>query len=183
MIPDTLQGQKASRQLNKIQTLLQVPVPNLSGSVTTPKIIEVPADQSKATEVSLSKTGLTVFSSLEATNVSSIQGEQESRDLSVTIDLTRLGARPKTSRTPIFKEKEEDDLSEKVTTKDLTTETRMTTEAEVYPNEDAQLEAKMNTEFVEHMTKAANKFVSYKNAKHLKLLKEVTFSPIAKRGT
>ncbi len=91
-------------------------------------------------------------------------------------------ARPKTSRAPIFKEKEEDDLSEKFTTKDLTTETRMTTEAEVYPDEDAQIEAKMNAEFFEHMTKAAHKFVSYKNAKHLKVLKEVTFSPIPKRG-
>ncbi len=40
----------------------------------------------------------------------------------------------------------------------------------------------MNAEFVEHMTKAANTFVSSKNAAHLKVLREVTFSPIAKRG-
>jgi hypothetical protein len=64
----------------------------------------------------------------------------------------------------------------------MATERRMTTEAEVYPNEDAQLEAKMNAEFVKHMTEATNKFVSSKNAEHLKVLKEVTFSPIAKRG-
>jgi hypothetical protein len=122
----------------------------------------------------------------------SMQGEQESRDLSLTIDLTRLGARPKTPKAPVSEEKEEDDLSEKVTTNDLiirgarsgppVTETRITTEAEVYPDEDAQLEAKMNAEFVEHMTKAAKTFVSSKNAAHLKVLKEVTFSPISKRG-
>ncbi len=134
--------------------------------------------------MSFSRTGLSVFSSLGATGASSMQGEQESRDLSVTIDPTRLGVRPKTPKAPILKEEEEDDLSEKVTTEDLTTGTRMTTEAEIHPDEDAQLEAKMNAEFVKHMTEAANKFVSSKNAEHQKVLKEVTFSPILKkRGT
>jgi hypothetical protein len=159
------------------------PVPNLSGSVTTPNVMEIPADQQEVTEVSFSKTGLSVFSSLGATGASSMQGEQECRDLSVTIDPTRLGARPKTPKAPILKQEEEDDLSEKATTEDKATENRMTIEAEVHPDRDAQLEAKMNAEFVKHMTEAANKFVSSKNAEHLRVLKEVTFSPIQKRGT
>jgi hypothetical protein len=159
------------------------PVPNLSGSVMTPSVIEIPADQQEATGVSFSRTGLTVFSSLGATGASSMQGEQEFRDLSVTIDPTRLGARPKTPRAPILKQEEEDDLSEKATTKEMTAENRMTIEAEVHHEEDAQLAARMNAEFVKHMTEAANRFVSSKNAEHLKVLQEVTFSPIQKRGT
>jgi hypothetical protein len=121
-----------------------------------------------------------------------MQGEQESRDLSLTIDPTRLGARQKNPKAPTSKEEKEYDLSEKVTTKDLVTGgagtgpsvtgTRMTTEAEVHPDEAAQLEARVNAEFVAHMTKAANSFVSSKEAAHLKVLKEVTFSPIVKRG-
>ncbi len=66
-----------------------------------------------------------------------MQGEQESRDLSVTIDPTRLGGRPKTPKAPILKQEKEDDLSKKATTEDMDTENRMATEAEVYPNEDA----------------------------------------------
>jgi hypothetical protein len=89
-----------------------------------------------------------------------MQGEQESRDPSVTLDPTRLGARPKTSKAPILKQEKEDDLSGKATTKDMATENRMTTEAKVHPNKDAQLEAKMNADFVKHMTEAANKFAS-----------------------
>ncbi len=110
----------------------------------------------------------------------------------MTIDPTRLGARPKTPKAPISEEGKEDDLSEKVTTKDLVTGgagtgpsvtgTRMTREAEVHPDEAAQLEARVNAEFVAHMTKAANSFASSKEAAHLKILKEVTFSPIVKRG-
>jgi hypothetical protein len=168
------------------------PVPNLSGSVTMSKVTETPADQSETTEVAFSRTGLSVFSSVGATSALSMQGEQESRDLSLTIDPTRLGARPKTPKAPISEEKEGDDLSEKVTTKDLVTggtesgpsvtETRGTTEAEVHPDEAAQLEAEVNAEFVAYMTKAAKAFVSSKEASHLKVLKEVTFSPIEKRG-
>jgi len=59
----------------------------------------------------------------------------------------------------------------------------MTIEAEVHPEEEAQLAARMNAEFVKHMTEAANRFVSSKNAEHLKVLQEVTFTPIQKRGT
>jgi hypothetical protein len=168
------------------------PVHNLLGRVTMSKVTEIPADQSEVTEVTFSRSGVSVFSSVGATSALSMQGEQESRDLSLTIDPTRLGARTKTPKAPILEEKEDDDLSEKVTTKDLVTrgagsgpsvtETRITTEAEVYPDEDAQLEAKMNAEFVKHMTKAANTLVSSKNAAHVRVLKEVTFSPIAKRG-
>ena len=120
-----------------------------------------------------------------------MQGEQESRDLSLTIDPTRLGARQKNPKAPTSKEEKEYDLSEKVTTKDLVTggtesgpsvtETRGTTEAEVYPDEAAQLEAEVNAEFVTYMTKAAKAFVSSKEASHLKVLKAVTFSPIEKR--
>jgi hypothetical protein len=110
--------------------------------------MEIPADQQETTEVSFNKTGLTVFSSLGATGASNMQGEQEFRDLIVTIDPTRLGARPKTPRAPILKQEEEDDLSEKATTEEMATENRMTIEAEVHPDEDAQLEARMNAEFV-----------------------------------
>jgi hypothetical protein len=160
------------------------PVPNLSGSVTTPNVIGIPADRQEATGVSFSRTGLSVFSSLGATGASNMQGEQEFRDLSVTIDPTRLGARPKTPRAPILEqEEEEDDLSEKATTEKMAAENRMTIEAEVHPEEEAQLAARMNADFVKHMTEAANRFVSSKNAEHLKVLQEVTFTPIQKRGT
>ncbi len=121
-----------------------------------------------------------------------MQGEQESGDPSLTMDPTRLGARKKTPKAPTSEEKKEDDLSEKVTTKDLVTRgartepsitrNRMKTEAEIHPDEAAQLEARMNAEFVEHMTRAANSFVSSKEASHLKVLKELTFSPMMKRG-
>ncbi len=50
------------------------------------------------------------------------------------------------------------------------TGTRITREAEIYSDEDAQLEAKMNAKFDEHMTKAANTFVRSKNAAHLNVL-------------
>jgi len=168
------------------------PVPNLSGSVAMPKVDETPADQSEVTRMTSNITGMSGFSPVGATHALSVQGEEESRDLSLTMDPTRLGARPKTPKAPISEEENEDDLSEKVTTKDLVTggagtgpsvtRTRITTEAKVHPDEAAQLEAKVNAEFVAHMTKAADSFVSSKEASHLKVLKEVTFSPIVKRG-
>jgi len=49
------------------------PVPNLSGSVTTPNVIGVPADQHENTGVSFSRTGLSVFSSLGATGASPLK--------------------------------------------------------------------------------------------------------------
>ena len=153
------------------------PVPNLSGSVATPNVMGIPADQHETTGVSFSRTGLSVFSSLGATGASGMQGEQEVRDPSVTIDPTRLGARPKTPKAPILKQEKEDDLSEKATTEE------MVIEAEVHPEEEAQLAARMNAEFVKHMTEAANKFANSKNAEHLKVLREVTFTPIQKRST
>jgi hypothetical protein len=153
------------------------------------KVNETLADQSEVMEVTYNRSS--VFSLVGATHALSfsMQGEQESRDLSLTMDPARLGARQKTPKAPISEEKEEDDLSENVTTKDLVTggagigpsvtKTRIKTEAEIHPDEAAQLEAKMNAELVEHMTKDANTFVNSKNAEHLKVLKEVTFPPIA----
>ncbi len=71
-------------------------MPNLSESVTMQKVNETPADQSEVTEVTFSRSGVSIFSPIGATHAWSMQGEQESRDLSLTIDPTRLGARPKT---------------------------------------------------------------------------------------
>jgi hypothetical protein len=165
------------------------PVPNLSGSVAMSRVTGTSADQS---EMASNMSDITIFTPPGATIAPYMQGEESVRDPSWTIDPTKLGARPKTPKAPISEEKEEDDLSEKVTTKDLVTggtesgpsvtETRGTTEAEVYPDEAAQLEAEVNAEFVTYMTKAAKAFVSSKEASHLKVLKEVTFSPIEKRG-
>ena len=165
------------------------PVPNLSGSAAMSRVDGTSADQS---EMASNMSDITIFTPPGATIAPYMQGEESVRDPSWTIDPTKLGARPKTPKAPISEEKEEDDLSEKVTTKDLVTggtesgpsvtETRGTTEAEVHPDEAAQLEAEVNAEFVAYMTKAAKAFVSSKEAWHLKVLKEVTFSPIEKRG-
>ena len=59
----------------------------------------------------------------------------------------------------------------------------MTAEAVVHSDEPAKFAAKVNADFVKHMTKPAKSFVNSKEASHLKVLKEVTFSPILKRGS
>ena len=63
------------------------PVPNLSGGVTMSKVDKTPIDPS---DVVSNMSGMTIFTPLGATNAPSVQGEESARDLSVTIDPTRL---------------------------------------------------------------------------------------------
>jgi hypothetical protein len=166
------------------------PVPNLSGSVAMSRVTETSINQSAAV---YNMSGMTIFTPLGATNAPSMQGEESVRDPSVTMDPTRLGARPKTPRTPILEKEEEDDLSEKVTSKDLVTggartdpsvtKTEIAREAVDYSDEPAVLAVQMTADFIDFMTVAAKSYVKPKEASHLEELRKVTFSPILKKGT